>query len=141
MSLHISLIDGLKKNGMCDANRGQALESSGVQLLCAAKQVAQCRHGMVPQHAGAGVAHHVLDALAHVGTIAVHRTFLAHWLMLAKATVVEAEMGIRQQCLTVGAQSAIRRLAVLAVAKDAHHQAYGMLLLFNVLAHGCNGEQ
>jgi len=76
---------------------------------------------MAPQHPGAGVAHHLADALAHFGVVAVHLAARAGRLLLAEHATVEAPRRVIHQRRAFVAQPRRRRVPVAAV--DAHHGA------------------
>lgn len=58
---------------------------------------------MVDNHSWPRPSHHHPDTLFHLRTIAMHRTFLAGGLLLAKTASVESAVGIVQQFLATWA--------------------------------------
>ena len=67
-------------------------------------QVPNGQDGVVQEHAGTGIAHHLPYLLAHGWFIAMHRASGATGLVLAKAAMLQALNGIIQQCLALGAE-------------------------------------
>ncbi len=53
-------------------------------------QMTDRHHGVVPDHARAGITHDFLDALAHLGVVAVNCAVLAGGFFNAKRTFVQA---------------------------------------------------
>ena len=58
---------------------------------------------MIDNHSGPRPSHHHSDTLFHFRSIAMHRTFLAGGLLLAKTASVKSAMGIVQQFLATWA--------------------------------------
>ena len=58
---------------------------------------------MVDNHSWPWPSHYHSDTLFHLRTIAMHRTFLASGLLLAKTASVESSVGIVQQFLATWA--------------------------------------
>ena len=67
-------------------------------------QVPNGQDGVVQEHAGTGIAHHLPYLLAHGWLIAMHRASGATGLVLAKAAMLQSLEGIIQQCLALGAE-------------------------------------
>ena len=67
-------------------------------------QVPNGKDGVVQEHAGTGIAHHLPYLLAHGWLIAMHGASGATGLILAKAAMLQAQNGIIQQCLALGAE-------------------------------------
>ena len=67
-------------------------------------QVPNGQDGVVQEHAGTGIAHHLPYLLAHCWLIAMHRASGATGLVLAKAAMLQSLEGIIQQCLALGAE-------------------------------------
>ena len=67
-------------------------------------QVPNGQDGVVQEHAGTGIAHHLPYLLAHGWLIAMHGASGATGLVLAKAAMLQALEGIIQQCLALGAE-------------------------------------
>ena len=64
-------------------------------------QVPNGQDGVVQEHAGTGIAHHLPYLLAHVRFVAMHGASGATGLVLAKAAMLQALNGIIQQCLAL----------------------------------------
>ena len=62
------------------------------------------KDGVVQEHAGTGIAHHLPYMLAHVRFVAMHGASRTTGLILAKAAMLQALNGIIQQCLALGAE-------------------------------------
>lgn len=67
-------------------------------------QVPNGQDGVVKEHAGTGIAHHLPYLLAHGWLIAMHGASGTTGLVLAKAAMLQALNGIIQQCLALGAE-------------------------------------
>ena len=67
-------------------------------------QVPNGKDGGVQEHAGTGIAHHLLYLLAHGWLITMHGASRTTGLILAKAAMLQTLNGIIQQCLALGAE-------------------------------------
>lgn len=67
-------------------------------------QVPNGQDGVVQEHAGTGIAHHLPYLHAHGWLIAMQGASGATGLVLAKAAMLQALNGIIQQCLALGAE-------------------------------------
>jgi len=45
--------------------------------------------GVMPDHPRSGIAHHVFDALAHLGFVAVHRAVLAGGFFITEGAFIQ----------------------------------------------------
>ena len=83
---------------------------------------------MVDNHSWPRPSHYYPDTLFHLRTIAMHRTFLAGGLLLAKTASVESAVGIVQQFLATWAQFVI---SFASPAIQTNHLLHHCLFFFN----------
>lgn len=93
------------------------------------EEVAQCRHGMVENHARTGVFHHQAYFLAVGGGIAVCGAFAAAGLVFTLGTVVESAAGVVEKCATVVTQSFVAGMMPAAI--DGYHTGHDGLFTFD----------
>ena len=80
---------------------------------------------MVDHHAGAGVAHNLLDFIPHFGVIAVNGAFGAGRFVISKRAPDNPVSGIIEQFLTTIAQFIPKEMFVMAV--NANHGFDGLM--------------
>ncbi len=80
--------------------------------------MADRQNRMVPNHAGAGIAHGRLDAPAHFRVVAMHRTFVADWLPAPERALGDPLLRIRQKPGAIGTQILFRAMVGAAVDSD-----------------------
>lgn len=85
--------------------------------------------GMVEEHAGTDVLHHLADFLAVRGTVAVDLAFAAARLFVAFRAAVETPVSVIEEGATLVAQIVSAAIVMLA-AVDGNHLADRFLLLF-----------
>jgi hypothetical protein len=78
---------------------------------------------MAEEHARARVSHHLADALAHLGLIAMDGAVGAGGLFVAKRAAVQAALGVTSQLVTAWAKR--RSTTMLTAAVDLNHGADG----------------
>ena len=79
-------------------------------------QVGDGHDGIVPEHAGAGIAHYLSDALAHDGLVAMQGASGATGFGIAIAAMLQASMGVSFQFSTLGAKNGRGRGVLLSLA-------------------------
>lgn len=102
--------------------------------------MAQSCEGMMQEHARPGIAHCGADLLSHSGFVAVDGALFAGRFLLAKFAMVEAGMGVFEQCGALRAECVLSALAVgvplakvcvlMAAAVDGHHLPDGPFFPF-----------
>ena len=82
--------------------------------------VTHTHHGMLPNHARAGVTHHDPDLLAVMALVAMNRTFGAGRFFLAEPATVQPHARVTQKSQAFRAEPGSRAMLVAAI--DSHHR-------------------
>ena len=90
--------------------------------------MSNCCYGMMPQHTRSGISHDFTHLLTHHGLVAMHRTSLASWFMVAESAMVETDVGIIQQSLAI---VAYRCALVMSMTIQVDHLPNGLFLSFD----------
>ena len=82
--------------------------------------------GMMKDHARSGIAHHVFDALAHLGFVAVHRAVLAGGFVITEGAFFQAVICVFPE---LGTFLTERIGGVILAAVQADHRLHSISFL------------